>query len=453
MRTNEPINPAEGPDPAKSALMVIFFTLFLDLIGFSIIFPLFPAMLDYYLTQDGTDGLIGSLVSGLERFSDMAGAPGEMGIAILFGGVLASLFSLLQFVCSPILGALSDRYGRKPILLISIAGITLSYGMWFFAGAFWLLCLSRIIGGLMSGNISTATAVVADVTDQKSRSRGMALIGIAFGIGFIIGPALGGFTAAIDLTEIRPEWTKYGVNPFSTPALIACILSAINFFWVLLRFKETLPKDVSAPDRVRRSFNPITLFKTEDYPGVTKTNLTNFIFLTAFSGMEFSLTFLAMDRLDFGPRQNAYMFLFIGLILALVQGGYVRRKSGVIGPQRMAIQGFVMVIPGLVCVGLANSVGVLYLGLFLMAVGSAQVIPCLTALASTYTPADEQGRILGVFRSLGALARGAGPLLACILYWRLGSAISYYIGAVAIILPILITAKLPKLPNNVEAPE
>ena len=102
-----------------------------------------------------------------------------------------------------------------------------------------------------------------------------------------------------------------------------------------------------------------------------------------------------------------------------------------------------MVIPGLVFVGMAQSVGVLYLGLFLMAVGSAQVIPCLTALASSYAPANEQGRILGVFRSLGALARGVGPLLACLLYWRLGSAISYYIGAVAIILPIMLTAKLP----------
>jgi len=399
------------------------------------------------------DGLIHAVVSGLERFSDFAGAPGEMGVAILFGGVLASLFSLLQFICSPILGALSDRYGRKPILLISIAGITLSYGMWFFAGAFWLLCVSRIIGGLMSGNISTATAVVADVTDQKNRSKGMALIGMAFGIGFIIGPALGGFTASIDLSEMYPTLKEYGVNPFSTPALIACVLSAINFVWVLVKFKETLPNDVSSSDRVRRSFNPITLFKTEEYPGVTKTNLTNFIFLTAFSGMEFSLTFLAMDRLGYGPKQNAYMFLFIGLILALVQGGYVRRKSGAIGPQRMALQGFVMVIPGLLCVGLAQNVWLLYVGLFLMAVGSAQVIPCLTALASTYTPANEQGRILGVFRSLGALARGAGPLLACILYWRLGSSISYYIGAAAIILPIMIIARLPKLPEAAPASE
>ncbi|PCJ56051.1 MAG: MFS transporter [Candidatus Hydrogenedentota bacterium] len=435
---NEPLD-----DKAKSALKVVFITLFLDLIGFSIIFPLFPAMLDYYLTKEGDSGLIGAVVRGLETFSQAAGGPSDMGIIILFGGVLASLFSFLQFVCSPIIGALSDKYGRKPILLISIAGIAVSYGLWFFAGAFWLLCVSRIIGGLMSGNISTATAVVADVTSVKNRSKGMALVGMAFGIGFIIGPAIGGFSAMIDLTEHFASWANYGVNPFSMPALIAFALAIFNFVWVLTKFEETLPESSDDNDRVKRSFNPIKLFATEAYPGVTRTNLTNFIFLTAFSGMEFSLTFLALDRLDFGPRQNAYMFLFIGLILALVQGGYVRRKAPIIGSKRMALQGFVMVIPGLVFVGMAQSVGVLYLGLFLMAVGSAQVIPCLTALASSYAPANEQGRILGVFRSLGALARGVGPLLACLLYWRLGSAISYYIGAVAIILPIMLTAKLP----------
>jgi MFS family permease len=430
---------------AKSALKVVFVTLFLDLIGFSIIFPLFPAMLDYYLTKEGDTGLIGAVVRALESFSQAAGGPADMGIIILFGGVLASLFSLLQFICSPVIGSLSDRYGRKPILLISIAGIAISYGLWFFAGAFWLLCVSRIIGGLMSGNISTATAVVADVTSVHNRSKGMALVGMAFGIGFIIGPAVGGFSAMIDLTEHFPSWAGAGVNPFSMPALIAFTLAIINFIWVLTQFEETLPESTDDTDRVQRSFNPIKLFATEAYPGVTRTNLTNFVFLTAFSGMEFSLTFLALDRLGYGPRQNAYMFLFIGLVLATVQGGYVRRKAPIIGSKRMALQGLTMVIPGLVCVGLAQSVGMLYLGLLLMAVGSAQVIPCLTALASSYAPAAEQGRVLGVFRSLGALARGVGPLLACLLYWRLGSATSYYIGAAAIIIPILLTAKLPQV--------
>lgn len=163
--------------------------------------------------------------------------------------------------------------------------------------------------------------------------------------------------------------------------------------------------------------------------------------------MEFSLTFLAMDRLDYGPRQNAYMFVFIGLTIAVVQGGYVRRWSAMIGPQRMAVQGFMIAIPGLFVVAVAGSSGILYLGLLLMAVGSAQIIPCLTALASVYSPPEEQGRLLGVFRSMGALGRGIGPLLACVAYWQLGSQNAYFLGAASLGVPLLMAATLPK-PDN-----
>ena len=203
-------------------------------------------MLDYYLTKEGDHGLIGAVVNLLEKFTQVAGGPGDIGIIILFGGILASLFSLLQFLCSPIIGALSDRYGRRPLLLISIAGIAVSYVMWFFAGTFAMLVAARILGGLMSGNISTASAVVADVTTTRNRSKGMAIIGIAFGVGFIIGPAIGGFSAMIDLTKSFPALVPYGLNPFSTPALIPAVLSIINFVYVLFWFTETLLQ--SGPD-------------------------------------------------------------------------------------------------------------------------------------------------------------------------------------------------------------
>jgi MFS family permease len=160
--------------------------------------------------------------------------------------------------------------------------------------------------------------------------------------------------------------------------------------------------------------------------------------------MEFSLTFLAMDRLGYGPRQNAFIFLFVGIVLVLVQGGYVRRQSAKIGPKRMCIQGLALVAPGLVVIGYAHSAPVLYAGLFLLAVGSGQVIPCLTALASIYTPPEEQGRVLGVFRSLGALGRGLGPLIACLLYWRLGATPMYWLGAIAILVPLALAVSLPE---------
>lgn len=439
----EPLSPG-----ARSALQVIFITLFLDLIGFSIIFPLFPAMLDYYVEREGDGGgLVGTLVSALEGFSRAAGGPEDIGIIVLFGGVLASLYSLLQFVFSPILGSLSDRYGRKPILLVSIAGIAASYVMWFFAAPFIVLVLARILGGMMSGNISTASAVVADVTSVKNRPRGMAIIGMAFGLGFIVGPAIGGFSALIDLTEYLPGLVPYGLNPFSLPAAIALLLSALNLIWVGTRFEETLP-DSGETERPVRSMNPIVLFRTYEYPGVTKTNVTNFLFLTAFAGTEFGLTFLALDRLGYGPRENAYLFVFIGLTLAFVQGGYVRRRAPIIGPKTMSLHGFLCVIPGVLLLAVANSSWLMYAALFLMAVGAAQIIPNLTSLASAYAPADDQGRILGVFRSLGALARGLGPLVACLLYWRLGATAAYALLAVSMAAPFVLTTKLPAPPES-----
>lgn len=432
---------------ARSVLKIVFVTLFLDLVGFSIIFPLFPAMLDYYVAREGGAGLVGWLVSALEGFTRATGGPEEMGLIILFGGVLASLYSMLQFVFSPIIGSLSDRWGRRPLLLVCIAGLVLSYVMWFFAGPFLVLVLARILGGIAAGNISTATAVVADVTSTRNRPKGMAIIGIAFGIGFVVGPAIGGLSAAIDLTERWPGLADYGVNPFSVPALIALGLALLNFVYVAIYFKETLPQAMQEASRTQRSMNPIALFRGEAYPGVRKTNLTNFFFLTAFAGSEFGLTFLAMDRLGYGPRENAYLFVFIGLTLALVQGTYVRLRAPIIGAKKMTLHGFVTVIPGIGLLALANSTWQLYVALFFMAVGSAQIIPCLTSLASTYAPPDDQGRVLGVFRSLGALARGIGPLIACLLYWGVGSAPAYLLMAAAVALPLGIAASLPKAPD------
>ena len=439
------------PDKAsvsrRSTLQIVFVTLFVDLIGFSIIFPLFPGMLEYYSTQSPPSPLFATFYAALESLTGLLGVSGgSWGIIVLFGGLLGSLYSLLQFVGAPLFGALSDRIGRRPVLLVSLTGIFISYLLWFFAGSFELLVAARLLGGIMSANISTATAIVADVTDIKERSRGMAVIGIAFGLGFVIGPAVGGISASIDLTALYPALADYGVNPFSMPAAIALALTAFNLVFAALRLPET--RALSTSPRPERSANPLVLLRTMDYPGVTRTNLTYFLFLLAFSGMEFSLTFLAHERLDYGPMQNAWMFLFVGAILVLIQGGYVRRRSNIIGPRRMTIHGLMMVVPALVLVGVAGgmqSQPVLYLGLALLAAGSAQATPCLTALASAYAPADEQGRVLGIFRSLGALARAIGPLFAAGLYWWTGPVVAYCLGGLFVLVPLFMSLKLPHL--------
>jgi len=425
---------------------IMFLILFLDLIGFSIIFPLFPGMLEYYRSVETDSGLFAALFRLIEGFSQATGAPSsDWGVIVLFGGVLGSLYSLLQFVFSPIFGAVSDRIGRKPVLLVALTGLFVSYVLWFFAGSFALLVAARLLGGIMSANISTATAVVADVTTVQTRAKGMAFIGIAFGIGFIVGPALGGVTALVDLTHYFPGLVDYGVNPFSAPAAAAALLSALNIVLVLVLFRETLPA-AGPGERPVRKTNPLALLRTFEYPGVTATNWAYFMFLIAFSGMEFSLTFLAVERLGFGPLQNASLFLFIGIILSFVQGGYVPRAAHRFGSRAVTSHGLICIIPSLVIIGLAGHFAqawLLYVGLFVLAVGGAQTLPSLTALASLYAPEHEQGRILGIFRSLGALARALGPLLACVLYWRLGGPATYYLGAVWILIPLMLLRFLP----------
>src|SRR5690606_13132984 len=236
----------------------------------------------------------------------------------------------------------------------------ISYGMWFFAGSFTLLILARFVGGIMGGNISTATAVVADVTEAKNRSKGMAFVGIAFALGFIFGPAIGGISAQWDLTKTWPWLAEYGVNPFSVPAAIACVLSIYNLFSLWRRFDETLPAEKRGHSAHTRTFNPIKLFAPLPYKGVNLTNFGHFLFLAAFSGMEFTLTFLAFERLGYSPMDNAYMFIFIGFVLAMIQGGVVRRKASQVGEKRMALMGLVSVLPGLVLIGLAQSTLLIY---------------------------------------------------------------------------------------------
>ena len=437
---------ARGPvseQDAKRALRIVFLTVFLDMAGFSIIFPLYPSMLTYYLHVQESAGLLGGIVHALEAFSAYIGANAENGPVVLFGGFLGSMYALLQFVCAPIMGSLSDRHGRRPILLFSIGGLSLSYLLWVFAGEFSVLILARFIGGLMSGNISTASAVIADVTPDERRSRGMAVLGLAVGLGFMLGPALGGIMYAFDLSRYWPGLAHYGVNPYSMAALAAFLLTAMNWVSVLTSLRET--RRVGAPSTAlaRRPVNPLALLQTESYPGVSLTNLIYFVFLLAFSGMEFSLTFLATDRFGYGPKQITIMFLFIGVVLALMQGSYVRTRSGVLGPRRMGLHGLLLGIPGLAIVGYAPSVLLFYVGLLFMAAGSAQVRPCLSALVSLYTPEGEQGRILGVFRSLESLARAIGPLVACVLNWRLGASLAYYVAAAVMTIPVILARSLP----------
>ena len=429
----------------KGHLGIVFLIVFLDMVGFSIIFPLFPDMLVHYLEIEGEQSWIGAIVRWLDTY-----APGEsFGRITLFGGLLGSIYSILQFVFAPIWGGISDRYGRRSTLIVTLSGTVLSYGLWIFAGSFSLLIGARILGGIMAGNISTASAVVADTTAPGDRAKGMGIIGMAIGLGFIFGPALGGLSYTYFPLGHGMEWqTGIAINPFSVPAMVATLIGCFNLIWILKNFDETLTPEKRGPKRQHRTWNPFSRFQVLQCPGLVRTNMVYFIYLIAFSAMEFTLVFLAADRLGFGPTDNTWMFVFIGLMIAIVQGGIVRKLAPRLGERKTAMLGIFTMLPGFLLVGSTDTTGQLYAGLGLLAAGSALAMPCLSALASHYTPPDAQGISQGTFRSMGALARAIGPALGGVLYWKLGSEVPYTGGAALMLIPFMLIATLPPPPHR-----
>ncbi|MFV2068643.1 MAG: MFS transporter, partial [Pirellulales bacterium] len=334
----------------------------------------------------------------------------------------------------------------------TLAGTAFSYALWFVAGTFGLLVIARVVGGVMAGNVSTASAVVADRCEGPERAKGMGILGAAIGLGFVVGPAIGGVTSLWNLQAAWPGGSAYGINPFSVCAGASFLLAMVNLLWVVRRFPETrrTERDNTAATAPRRMFNPIGALLRIDQPGVRLADLAYFVYLTAFSAMEFTLTFLAVERLAYQPLDNMWMFVFVGITIAAVQGGVVRRLVPRLGERAVTTVGIGLTIPGFAVVGAAGSSVTLYLGLAFMSVGSALVMPSLTALVSRYTPADRQGLSLGIFRSLGALARAIGPILGGVAYWRLGSWSPYYLGAGLLLVPFGMSILLPPVAEQPE---
>ena len=233
----------------------------------------------------------------------------------------------MQFVFAPIWGRRSDRRGRKSVLKITILGTALSYLVWAFSGSFELLVLGRLLGGIMAGNISVATAAVADMTSRQDRSKGMALVGAVFGLGFIVGPVLGALLSKVNLLELAPGLAGTGVNPFSSPALLALVLSLANLWWLQMRFEESLREEKRNRSRSGGAWTSLIALLQVEHPGIRQVNWLFLVFITAFSGMEFTLTFLAAERFNYTPAQNGIIFLYIGFLLVLIQGGLVGRLS------------------------------------------------------------------------------------------------------------------------------
>lgn len=423
---------------------VIFLTIFIDLLGFTIIFPLFPAILEHYFEVDGGGGLLGWLLTHIDNFAQLAGSHGNYR-EVLFGGVLGSLYAILQFVFAPLWGSLSDRIGRRHVLLITVSGTTLSYVLWFFSGSFLLFIFARLIGGAFAGNLSVATAAVADVTTRENRAKGMGIIGVAFGLGFLFGPAIGSIASFYDISLNHPYLIEFGVNPFSLAALLSFVFSLVNLIWIALRFRESLPKkskdSAAAPPRIR---HPLRELISAEAGPARRTNWLYFIYILSFSGMEFSLPFLAAERFNYLPTDMFKIFIFLGLVLILTQGGIVRRAVPRFGEKPVLIAGLLFVCLGTALVGISSSTVVLYLGLGALGLGSGLTNPSVSALVSLYSHEEQQGRMLGIFRALGSLARAVGPISACFLYWWIGGTVTYLAAAAIVLIPCILTFPLPK---------
>jgi MFS family permease len=417
----------------------IFLVLFLDLVGFSIVFPLYAHLFDHYATS----GLLAAGMAWAERIVPVADH-GQR--TALFGGLLGAGYSLLQVVAAPWWGRLSDRIGRRRVLLASIAGNSVAYLIWIFADDFAIFLLSRLVAGVMTGNTAVANAAVADISTPATRSRAMGLVGMAFGLGFLVGPLIGGLAYEVlpRLDHIAALRTM-GANPFSTAALIAFVLSIINLLWAGLRFRETLP----AVRRVIPPSRPATgrfAFLGRDLGATARTvNLAFTLHILLFSGMEATLVFIAWDRCGFSVGDTTWLFLCMGVVSALIQGVVFRRLPAETDQRVVAMIGLLALLPGYVAIALVDwspHAWWLFIGISLLAIGTGLVFPSFSTLASLHTGASAQGRAMGALRAAGALGRAAGPLLAGLLYFLWRPSAPYLTAAAAVLIPLLLIRRL-----------
>ena len=433
-----PVAPAQ-----RRTLGLIFLTVFMDIVGFSIIIPLFPHLLKHYIESEGS---VGTLIGSLNAAAEWMGGDTVFKKTVLFGGLLSTLYSLLQFIFSPIWGALSDRLGRRRILTITLAGNALSYLLWIFAAQFWVVVLTRLVSGMMAGNIAVASAAAADITDEKERTKGMAVVGIAIGLGFVFGPVIGGLASSVQFAQPVAAGVTvpiFGLTPFSVPAAIAASLALINFLLVVKFFPETLaPERRAASDAKRPSVFDLATVRSS---AVRRTSFANLVYQVAFTGMENTIVFLTLALFSYSPRDNAWLFLFNGACMIFAQG-LARQLVKRMGQRKVVILGMLIASVAFVVVALIpptlaaagdGAETTFYLGLGLISFATGLILPSVSALVSLYSDASEQGRNLGILRSAGSLARVIGPVTAALLYFHFGSHFWVYVGGALLMLPAI----------------
>ncbi|KAI1472521.1 MFS general substrate transporter [Daldinia caldariorum] len=430
---------AVEPNTRKRVLKVIFISLLLDLISFTFILPLFPKLLEFYRNSEAGDNsqstLLAKILGGLNTYKSAFAKPIDSRYDIvLLGGALGSLFSLLQAIASPVIGHLSDKYGRRAALLASMAGNILSVLLWVVAVDFRTFLASRVVGGLSEGNVQLATAIATDISDESSRGSTMALIGACFSIAFTFGPALGAYLSSI---------ATVAANPFATAAGVSLSLIVLETIYLYFALPETLPSQTEKKD-TKKPAKPAAVTRTNSH---FLLNLVHFAFLLFFSGMEFSLPFMTYDLFQYSSAQNGRLLGYVGLIASILQGGVTRRL-----PPLLTVRiGVTACLVAFVMLGRISTIGSLYLAATCLATTSATVVSGLNTLSSFEANEDERGGKLGILRSYGQLGRGLGPILFTSVYWWAGREVAYAGGALGILgVTLLVFAGLKSPPGSLK---
>ena len=380
-------------------MLILFLIVLVDLIGFGIIIPLLPFYAEYFDASPDTVG------------------------------ILMATYSLTQFLAAPFLGRLSDRYGRRPILLFSLAGASLSYILMGLTDSLVLLFLARAFGGFMAGNIGAAFAYIADITTTENRAKGMGLIGAAFGLGFIIGPAIGGILAGPDAATAN----------YQLPAFAAAALSAVAFVMALFMLKESLSEEVRQRNATLPKKKQWALFtEALTRPILAPLILITFLSTFVFAGMEATFAMWSERQYGWGPEQNGYLFAFVGIISAAIQGGAMGRLAKKFGERKLIIQGGVSLAAGLALIPLSSELPMLIVAMVFLAFGFSIINPSLNSLISQNVGEDERGGMLGVTRSASTMARVLGPTWAGLLFAFLGRDWPYYGGAVVMVIVVVL---------------
>lgn len=379
--------------PAKGALGVIFLVVFLDLMGAGILVPVIPYVVEPFRAD------------------------------ALTVGVLAMSFSAAQFLASPLMGLLSDRHGRRPVLLLSLLGSAVGYFLFGYGGSLFILFASRIVDGLTGGNISTAQAYIADVSAPEDRAKNFGLIGAAFGLGFILGPALGGVLSKISL---------------SAPAYAAGVLSLVTFTVAMVFLKESLTAEHRTSSTHWRDVNPFTQIRSAfQRVGFRELMLAAFALNFGMAGLQTNFAVFTHVRFGLDASHNAVLFAFLGVMAALTQGVLLRRLAPRLGEGRLTVGGSLLLALGYIVLAMSGAVWMLYASVVLTALGFGLAGPSLSSLVSRRATPREQGVLMGTMQSVASFTRVVGPVWAGAAFDHIGQGAPYWTGAVCAVMAMV----------------